>query len=135
MNSLSVRISSSVREGTINLDLEMATEASYLVATGVRPMALVYDGLAKPDEFLKLASQLERVCDPNSLPFVVDHRDGRVGGGYAGAEWVIDLYEWATSADIPAEHRHAVLGLLLGYDVRSISRHDEGLNGRRFELV
>jgi len=97
-------------------------------------MALVYDGLAKPDEFLRLASQLEAVCDPNCLPFVVDHHDGRAGGGYAGAEWVIDLYEWATSADIPAQHRHAVLGLLLGYDVGSISRHAEGLNGRRFEL-
>jgi hypothetical protein len=50
-------------------------------------------------------------------------------GGYAGAEWVIDRYEWATSANIPAQHRHAVLGLHLGYDVRSMSRHDDGLKG------
>jgi hypothetical protein len=78
-NSLRVRISPSVREGTISLDLDRAREASYTVARGIRPMALVYDGLAKPAEFLKLASQLEAVCDPNCLSFVVDHHDGRVG--------------------------------------------------------
>lgn len=120
---------------SVSLDVESAREASYLVARGVRPLALVYDGLADRDDLLKLASQLEAVGDVNCLPFVVDHGDGRAGCGYVGAEWVIDLYEWATSAVIPARHRHAVLGLLLGYDVGSISRHNEGLSCRRFEPI
>ena len=114
----------------------LVAEAAYLVARGVRPMALVYDGMADGPTMLELASRLEAIGDPGAIPMVVDHGDGRTGAGYAVAGWVIDLYEWVTSVDgrvaVPERHRHAILGLLLGYGSAAISRHQDGLEGRRF---
>ena len=77
----------------------LVAEAAYLVARGVRPMALVYDGMADGPTMLELASRLEAIGDPGAIPMVVDHGDGRTGAGYAVAGWVIDLYEWVTSVD------------------------------------
>ena len=117
----------------IELDDELISDAAYLVARGVRPLALVYDGTADQLSMLRMATQLETIGDQGCIPLVVDHKDGRAGCGFAAAEWVIDLYEWTTSSvAVPAKHRHAILGLLLGYSTTAIDQHLQALGGRRF---
>lgn len=119
---------------SIELEDGLVREAAYLVARGVRPMALVYDGAADRLSMLQTATQLERLGDPGCIPLVVDHNDGRAGCGFASAQWVIDLYQWITSGvAVPPEHRHAILGLLLGYSTSAIDEHLQALSGRRFQ--
>src|SRR6266545_5266457 len=102
---------------------DLLNEQSYLVARGVRPMAVV--GQCSADELvmLRVATRLEEEADANSIPFVVDHHDGHASYGYAAARWALDLYEWAMSeTDIPQAQRDRIVGLLLGYAVHAVSR-------------
>jgi hypothetical protein len=85
---------------------------------------------------IRVATEVERASCPGAVPFVVDHGDGFAGFGYAGASWAVDLYEWANAPTrVPQEHRHRINGLLLGYSVPAISRHEDENSGRRFDEV
>jgi hypothetical protein len=116
---------------------EALREQSYLVARGVRVLALAGHCL-DVDELglLRIATNLERNAEPQAIPFVVAHGDGVASFGYASAGWAIDLYEWAVkSPDVPQEQMHRITGLLLGYDAASISRHEAEASGRRFAIA
>src|SRR5438552_2346447 len=86
---------------------DLLSEQSYLIARGVRPMALVGQCPADAAWVLtRVATRMEEVADPATVPFVVDHGDGNASYGFAAAAWVLDLYQWSVSDKrIPQEQR------------------------------
>jgi hypothetical protein len=115
---------------------DLLTEQAYHVARGVRPLSLVGHCDSDPMTLLRVATQIERATCPGTVPFVIDHGDGFASYGYAGAAWVVDLYQWANDAtQVSQEQRHRINGLLLGYSVSAISSHEDENSGRRFASV
>jgi hypothetical protein len=115
---------------------ELLHEHSYLVARGVRPLALVGHCFTEPMVLLRIASRIEMTAAPNVVPFVLDHGDGTGSFGYAGTRWALDLYEWAVKdGGIPEEQRERIIGLLLGYATPAVARYEEEATGRRFAPV
>jgi hypothetical protein len=100
-------------------------EQSYVIARGVRPLALV--GQCKADTVVRsrLLARLSRHGDVGAVPFVCEREDGTAEYGYAAAQWAIDLYRWVVNekADdvVPSCQRHRIIGLLLGYSAAAIS--------------
>lgn len=112
---------------------DLIAEQMYLVARGVRPMALAGWCTADPLVMLRVATRLESAADPSALPFVIDHQVGSATFGYAAARWVLDLYEWLVSDKaIPQEQRERITGLLLGYAAEAVARYEDSGTGRRF---
>jgi len=113
------------------------SEHAYLVARGVRPMAIV--GHIKADDLLMLqvASKLEiATCDINVIPFAIPRNDGFADCGFAAATWVLELYAYIIQSDeLPEEHMHRIRGLLLGYSAEAIRQHDERTSGRQFMWI
>lgn len=108
-------------------------EQAYLVARGVRPMAIVADCPAEPMTMLRAETILERLAGNGVLTFVIDRGDGHAHCGYAASGWAMDLLRWvAVDQAVPAVQRHRVVGLLLGYGPAQIGRFEEGLGGRMF---
>ena len=111
-------------------------EQAYLIARGVRALALLGHCSADPLEMLIHLSQLERSAEQGTIPFVVDRGAGIADYGYAAARWVVDLYQWVVTADaatLPTSHRDRIIGLLLGYSVEAIRNDEEQASGRRFD--
>jgi hypothetical protein len=107
------------------------TEAAYLVARGVRALALAGHCRADPMVMLRASTRLSVAAGGDgALPFVIDFGDGSASCGYAAAKWAIDLFESVVRDKHP--HRHQILGLLLGYSPAAISRHEENSTGRRY---
>ena len=114
----------------------LLAEQAYLIARGVRPLSLIGHCSSNSMTVLRVATRIECAGCPGVVPFVIDHGDETASFGYAGAAWVIDLYEWANDAtQVPQEQRHRINGLLLGYSVPAISRHEDENSGRRFPSV
>jgi hypothetical protein len=101
---------------------ETLREYSYLVERGVRPMASIC--VFKADETLAAlvyaAIASPGVSGQRAVPFVCRDWLGRCHCGYASAPWVIDLYRWSQSGQVPECHRHRIVGLLLGYSSEAI---------------
>ena len=110
------------------------SEHAYLVARGVRPMAIVGHVEADKNLMLQAASRLETVSVGESvIPFVIPRSDGFADCGFAAARWVVDLYAWLVGPDgVPEDHAHRIRGLLLGYNAEAIRDHDDRGCGRRF---
>jgi hypothetical protein len=112
---------------------EVLAEHAYLVARGVRPLSLIGSCPADELTLLRVATRIETAAGPGVVPFVIDHGDETASFGYAAAAWAVDLYQWANDpALVPQEQRHRINGLLLGYSVPAISRHEDETSGRRF---
>ena len=107
-------------------------EAAYLVSRGVRPLAVVAEGVADEMQMIRAMTVLGRYSDDRAIRFVVDHEDGTASWGYAAAAWAIDLYRWARLEEKDESRRHQVLGLLLGYSPEAVARHLDSLVGRLF---
>jgi hypothetical protein len=114
--------------------IDYIKEHAYLVARGVRPLAIVDHLKAEAEIMLRAATDLEIASvGDDVVPFVVRRRDGIADCGFAAARWVVDLYQWLVGSDaVPKEHEHRIRGLLLGYSVDAIQAHDERASGRRF---
>lgn len=113
----------------MSLVTEAASEQAYLVARGVRPLALVGHCVVRAGVLPRVRRQLERFACEGAYPFVHDRGDGFADYGYAAAPWVTDLYTWAAGqreADdsMPISNRHRIIGLLLGYSVSAISEFE-----------
>jgi hypothetical protein len=119
----------------MELQGELIREQAYLIANGVRPLALIGTCEAEPRTMLRVTAQLENAAGANAIPFVLDRGDGLADFGYAASAWVLDLFEWITRADdeIPARQKHRIRGLLLGYGVEAIRSFEERSCGRLFE--
>lgn len=110
-------------------------EQAYLVARGVRAMALVGECATGQVDILRAFTILERAAGDHVLPFVVDRGDGVADMGYAVLPWVIDLYRWLTTDNaVPEVHQHRVIGLLLGYSPLSVRDFEERLHERPARL-
>ena len=111
------------------------SEHAYLVARGVRPMAIVGRVEADKNLMLQAVSRLEIVSIGEPvIPFVVPRDNGFADCGFAAARWVVDLYAWLVGPNgVPEDHAHRITGLLLGYDAKAIRDHDERSCGRRFQ--
>lgn len=119
----------------VELSSERIQEHAYLIANGVRLLALIGTCEAEPATMLRVTTQLENAASPNSIPFVFDRGDGLADFGYAACSWVLDLFQWATRADsrIPARQKHRIRGILLGYGAEAIRTFEERSSGRLFE--
>ncbi len=113
---------------------DYVSEAAYLVARGVRPMAIIGHILASKEVMLQAVSLLEIASiGEQVIAFVIPRADGYADCGFAAARWVVDLYAWLVGASgVPAEHEHRIRGMLLGYSAGAIRDHDERESGRRF---
>lgn len=99
-------------------------------------MSLIEWRASNPIELMRVSTLLDRCRQPGSLPFVVDHGNGSASYGYAGARWVVELYEWASSnMEVPQEKRDCILGLLLGYSVPSVADYEAEEPVRHFRPV
>lgn len=80
----------------------------------------------------QVASELEDADTEGVIPFVAPRDDGVADYGYAASRWVLDLFRWVQSDAVPTQHRHRIIGLLLGYSVESIRTFEDGMCGRLF---
>lgn len=107
------------------------TEQSYLIARGVRPMALLGSIPAESDLMLKVSTRIETLAEGTVVPFVVNRGDGFSDVGYAAAPWVTDIFRWAfRHAADPQLSR--IVGLLLGYSAQAISEFESHQSRRWF---
>jgi hypothetical protein len=114
---------------------DLVREQAYLVARGVRPLAIVGECSADTMTMMRTATRIETLSVPGAIPFVCDCKNGAAEYGYAAEEWVVDLFEWLVTAEghtVPVEHRHRVLGLLLGYSPSAVRDFQAHTSGRRF---
>jgi len=112
---------------------ELLAEHAYLVARGVRALALA--GHCPSEHALRAATRVEHVSVPGVTAFVLDHRDGTASFGYTAERWPLDLYEWAIlERSVPQEQRDRIIGLLLGYTAPAVARYEADGSGRRFTL-
>ena len=110
---------------------EVLANEAYLVARGVRPLALVDCQVpAGETGAIRFRTRLGRAAQgsPEAVAFAVVTR-GCVIGGYAAHGWVIDLLRWALSPEVPGARSHEILGLLLGYSPQEIADHQERYRG------
>ncbi len=135
-----VRLHAPGARSSVSADLDPAVlrEHAYLVARGVRSLALAGHAESAAITSLAIASTLEQVAEPRTIPFVIDRGDGFVDFGFASKRWVIELYRWAVTEKenaVPDVHRHRILGLLLGYSADAIDAFEEERSGRLFYEV
>jgi hypothetical protein len=107
-------------------------EHAYLVARGVRPLAIAGNCLGDDRTMFETAASLEALGCHGAIPFVFPREDGHADYGYAASAWCIDLLRWAESNAVPEKHRHRIVGLLLGYSVDAIRMFEEQNCGRLF---
>lgn len=106
-------------------------EQAYIVARGVRPMALLGHVEADPDVMRRVSTRIESLGERGVVPFVWDRGDGFADVGYASTPWVADTYRWAIQgAEEP--HLSRIVGLLLGYSVAAIREYESQQSRRWF---
>jgi len=113
---------------------DVLAEHAYLVARGVRPVAIAGHFPTSQTSMLRITTLIESAAPgEDGVPFVIDHGDGSGSFGFAANRWALDFYEWAvTDGSIPEQQRHRIVGMLLGYSPAAISRYEETGSGRRF---
>jgi hypothetical protein len=115
---------------------DLIREQSYLIARGVRALALLGHCTNEPVEMLRRATLLDSLAEPGAIPFVIDRGDGFADWGFAAAQWVLDLYSWLTKKTaqdaVPQQQVARILGLLLGYSTDAIRQFEENRSGRLF---
>jgi hypothetical protein len=112
---------------------DMISEQGYLVARGVRVLALVGECAADNFSMLEAMTRIESLCQPPTIPFVIDRGDGVADCGVTGAAWALDLYRWIITAKpsaLPALQRDRISGMLLGYSSDAIRAFEERASGR-----
>lgn len=116
---------------------DVLAEHAYLVARGVRPLAIAGHFPTGSASLLRIATLIEAAASQEDVtPFVIDHGDETGSFGYAANLWTLDFYEWSVKdRAIPEQQRHRVIGMLLGYSPVAISRYEETGSGRRFAQV
>ena len=101
---------------------------AYLVARGVRALAIIGTCPDSPESVQKTYDRLQRLGDDPAIPFVVSDSSGWVAFGFAAHAWVLDLLTFSDSC--PSTQRDRILGLLLGYSSEAIRSFEERHSGR-----
>jgi hypothetical protein len=103
---------------------------SYLIARGVRPLALLGCIEASEVERIRIRTKLQEHGDPGAIPFVLARANGLAEYGYAGAAWAVDLLRWVRTSDtMPAKQAVRIDGLLLGYSPFAIRDFEDHITG------
>ena len=101
-------------------------EQAWLIARGVRPLALLGDIELDETDMRECFVKLGGIAGTSAIPFVVPIPTMKHAVvGYAAAEWVIDLLKWSYGQ--PVRRYHQIIGLLLGYSADEIAQHDIAL--------
>ena len=104
---------------------DLIKEQAYLVSRGVRPLALLTPVGLDSKEMEGAFVRLGQTVGGDAIPFVLPRRDADCAmTGFAAAQWVIHLLRWSYD-HAPVRQHHRILGLLLGYSVEAIARHDD----------
>lgn len=106
-----------------SLILHSLREAAWLVSRGVRPLAQATSGLiaALPDGGF---DWLTRVVDESAYKGVhkaILTTEDTYEVYYAAEEWVLDLFLWTYSENVPGKHAGSIAGLLFGYSPNAIA--------------
>lgn len=105
---------------------DLMVQQAYLVARGVRPLALlepVGRNTAEMFEAWERVRSIAGAADRGVIPFVFPREDSDSAMvGFASHHWVIDLLQW-TCQQTPQQY-HRIIGLLLGYSSDEIAEHD-----------
>jgi hypothetical protein len=110
--------------GVIEHSDDALLDHAYLVARGVRPLALI--GSCAEGRARVVRERLDLLAEPGSIPFQVPNRKrGWLSCGYAGAPWVVDLLRWVLSDECPVTHQDRIMGLLCGYSTQAIQAFEE----------
>lgn len=114
---------------------DLIREHYNLISLGVRPMTLIGEIEAHPVKIQNLYNKLSCLAweegvgggAPGVRPiaFVIQEKEGVWARyGYASSGWIPETFKWILDND-DSEHRHRLIGLLLGYSIESITMHDE----------
>lgn len=95
---------------------EQASNAAYLVARGVRALALL-DANCAPDLHPAALEMLAAQGCKGAIPFVT----AKGAMGYVSHPWALELFNFCMDEKIGVR-RNEILGLLLGYSAESIQR-------------
>jgi hypothetical protein len=117
---------------------DLIREHAYLVARGVRPLAIVGQCRADAVTMMRTATRIEALSEPGAIPFVCDCANGSAEFGFAAEPWAVDLFQWLMRSDenaVPSEYRHRILGLLLGYSTAAVREFESNTAGRRFPAI
>lgn len=117
----------------VDVSSDVMREQAYLIARGVRAIAIVGHCVADPLIMRKTSTALESVSAPGSIPFVIDAGHGVADYGFAASPWVLELYRWAVTTNVPEKQRARIVGLLLGYGVQAIRAFEDETSGRLFQ--
>jgi hypothetical protein len=101
---------------------------AYLVARGVRPVALIGCCPGDLPTAQAVVTRLKTLGAGTAIPFVIPN-GGTFAYGYASHAWAVDLLQWAFSDECPEVQRHRIVGLLLGYspdEIRAFEEHSSG---------
>lgn len=91
-------------------------EQAFLVGRGVRPLA--FCGQCTPEAAATVLRELTRYGKPHHvIPVLAPRSNTVIDYGFASHQWVADLFVWvmANWDQLPKEHAHGIVGLLLGY--------------------
>lgn len=106
-------------------------EASWLVARGVRHLALLPGSISKtPGEMQNAHTLLAQKGERGAIAFVLPRKNLPVANfGYAAEPWIIEMLIWLEDHEgvVPDRWGHSIYGLLLGYSASEIAEHDARL--------
>jgi hypothetical protein len=119
--------------------VEVMGEQAYLVARGVRLLAIVgvvedvFDTVVDVRQMLfeaAVESAGSQAYVP--IPFLVKNPDTKlIDVGFASHGWVVDVYEWLLAGTVPDQMVSRVMGLLLGYSGDAVAQYEHWQAGQR----
>lgn len=100
-------------------------EAAWLISRGVRPLAMAASGLLSelPEGGLDWLTQVVDSKAYKGVHRAILTTEDTYEVFYAAEEWVLELYQWSCSVNVPREHLEAIAGLLLGYSPNAIAAY------------
>ena len=122
--------------------VEVMSEQAYLVARGVRLLAIVGTVENVLGDVVDVRQMLYEAAVESAgsqasvpIPFLVkDAGTNLVSVGYASHGWVVDVYEWLMSNTVPDQMASRVMGLLLGYSGDAVMQYERVQAGQRVPI-
>lgn len=122
--------------------VEVMSEQAYLVARGVRLLAIVGTVENVLETMVDVRQKLYEAAVESAgsqarvpIPFLVEVSGiGRVEVGFASHDWVVDVYEWLLGGDVPDQMVGRVIGMLLGYSGDAVAQYERMQAGQRVPI-
>ena len=122
--------------------VEVMSEQAYLVARGVRLLAIVGTVENMFETVVDVRQMLYEAAVESAgsqagvpIPFLVkDTGTNLVSVGFASHGWVVDVYEWLLDGTVPDQMVSRVMGLLLGYSGDAVAQYEYMQAGQRVPI-